>query len=211
MIPSQVKPDYRDRELIRRVGFAEHQAAQKNMGDAQAEFERIASDYPKEVGVQYAYGRYLLTQRDDEGAIQAFQREIENSPNHALARLQIAYIRLRNKEHDAGLPLAQEAVKLHPRLPLGHYLLGRLYFEMGENLKAIDELELSRRLAPNEARVHFALSRAYTKAGRKVEAEKSREVFVRLNKIAEDAAAQGGHRRDAIDENQDKTRNDPPR
>jgi tetratricopeptide (TPR) repeat protein len=211
MIPAQVKPDYRDRDMIRRVGFAEHQAAQRNMGDAQTEFERLAADYPKAPGVQYAYGRYLLTQRNDEGAISAFQREIENSPNHALARLQIAYIRLRNKETEAGLPLAQEAVKLHPRLPLGHYILGRLLFDLGDNAKAIEELEHSRRLAPNEARIYFALSRAYTKAGRKIEAEQARETFARLNKQAEDAAAQGIARGEAIEESQEKAKTDPPR
>jgi tetratricopeptide (TPR) repeat protein len=210
MIPAQVKPDYRDRAMIRRVGFAEHHVAQANMGDAQTEFERVVADYPKAPGVEYAYGRYLLTQRNDEGAIGAFQREIENSPNHALARLQIAYIKLRNKEADAGLPLAREAVKLHPRLPLGHYVLGRLLFEIGDNGKAIEELEHARRLAPNEARIYFALSRAYAKAGRKVEAEQARETFARLNKQAEEAAAQGIARGEAIEENQEKAKTDPP-
>jgi tetratricopeptide (TPR) repeat protein len=210
MIPAQVKPDYRDRDMIRRVGFAEHHVAQANMGDAQTEFERVVADYPKAPGVEYAYGRYLLTQRNDEGAIGAFQREIENSPNHALARLQIAYIKLRNKEADAGLPLAREAVKLHPRLPLGHYVLGRLLFEIGDNGKAIEELEHARRLAPNEARIYFALSRAYAKAGRKVEAEQARETFARLNKQAEEAAAQGIARGEAIEENQEKAKTDPP-
>ena len=111
MLPSQVTPGYRDREMIRRAGFAEHQAAQKNQGDARQEYERLAADYPKAPGVQYACGRYLLNQRDDEEAIAAFKKEIENSPNHALARLQIAYIHLRNKEAEAGLKFAQEAVE----------------------------------------------------------------------------------------------------
>ncbi len=206
MTPAQIKPDYRDRDLIRRVGFAEHQAAQKNMGDAQREFERAAADYPKAPGVQYAYGKFLLDRRDEEGAIAAFQHEIENSPNHAMARIQIAYIKLRNKDALAGLPLAQEAVNLHPRLPLSHYMLGRLLFETGENNKAVSELEIARRLAPNEPRVYFALSRAYAKAGRKVEAEQARETFARLNKQAENA----GNRGDAIDESPEKTKPDSP-
>jgi predicted Zn-dependent protease len=204
MIPAQIKPDYRDREMIRRVGFAEHQAAQKNMSDAQREFERLAADYPKAPGVQYAYGRFLLNRRDEENAIAAFLREIENSPNHALARIQVAYLKLRNKDAAAGLPLAQEAVNLHPRLPLSHYMLGRILFETGDNGKAISELEISRRLAPNEPRVYFALSRAYAKAGRKVEAEQARETFARLNKQAEGA----GNRVDAIDESEEKAKPD---
>lgn len=211
MIPSQVTPDYRDREMIRRAGFAEHQSAQKNQADARQEYERLAADYPKAPGVQYAYGRYMLNQRGDEEAIAAFKKEIENSPNHALARLQIAYVSLRNKEAEAGLKFAQEAVGLHARLPLGHYLLGRILFEMGENARAVEELETARRLAPNEPKVHFTLSRAYARAGRKAEADQARETFVRLNKIAEEAAAKGLVRGEAIDENSEKARPDSPR
>jgi tetratricopeptide (TPR) repeat protein len=210
MLPSQVTPDYRDRELIRRAGFAEHQVAQKNMGDAEREYERLVADYPKAPGVQYAYGKHLLTQRNDGGAIAAFQREIENSPNHALARLQIAYIKLQNKESAAGLALAEEAVNLHPRLPLGHYILGRILFDTDETAKAIAELEIARRLAPNEPRVHFALARAYAKAGRKAEAEQARETFARLNKMAEEAAAQGFTRGEAIEEKTEKAKPDSP-
>jgi tetratricopeptide (TPR) repeat protein len=208
MLPSQIPPGYRDREMIRRAGFAEHLSAQKNQGDARQEYERLAADYPKAPGVQYACGRYLLNQRNDDGAIAAFKKEIENSPNHALARLQIAYVHMRNKEAEAGLKFAQEAVELHTRLALGHYVLGRILFEMGENAKAVEELETARRLTPDEPRVHFTLSRAYAKAGRKADADQARETFVRLNKVAEEAAAKGFIRGEAIDENSEKAKPD---
>src|SRR4030095_8928690 len=157
-----------------------------------------AADFPKAPGVQYAYGRYLVKQRDDDGAIAAFRREIENSPTHALARLQIPLINLRKKEPAAGLALAKEAVTLYPRLPMGHYILGRIYYETGETAEAVRELEEARRLAPNEPRTHFTLSRAYAKAGRAAEAEQARETFARLHKMAEDSAAQGVARGEAI-------------
>jgi predicted Zn-dependent protease len=118
---------------------------------------------------------------------------------------------MRNKEAEAGLKYAEEAVKLHTRLPLGHYILGRILFEMGENARAVEELEIARRLAPNEARVHFTLSRAYARAGRKAEADQARETFSRLNKIAEEATAKGFVRGEAIDENSEKPKPDSPR
>ena len=206
MLPSQVTQEYRDRELIRRAGFAEHLSAQTNVGDAQREYERLVADFPTAPNTQYAYGKYLLKQRDDEAAIAAFQREIENSPNHALARLQIAYIRLRNKDAEAGLKLAEEAARLNPRLPLGHYILGRILFETGEVGKATEELEVARRLSPNEPRVHFALARAYAKAGRKEEAQQAREIFARLSKAAEEAGARGDARGEAIEERSEKSK-----
>ena len=210
VLPKQVDVNYRDRELIRRAGWAEHQNAQKNVGDAQREYERLAADFSKAPGVQYAYGRYLLATRNDEAALTAFQREIENSPNHALARLQIAYIKLKNKDVAAGLPFAEAAVKLHPRLPLGHYILGRLLFDTGQNDRAIEELEIARRLVPTEPKVYFALSRAYARANRKAEAEQARDAFARLSRLAEEAAGQGVTRGEAIQEDAVGSKPTPP-
>jgi tetratricopeptide (TPR) repeat protein len=191
MLPKQVATDYPDRDMIRRVGLAEHFAAQKNMPDAQREYELVARDYAKSPGVQYAYGRYLLVNRDDDGALAAFQKEIENYPKHALARIQIAYIKLKNRDAAAGLSYAEEAAKLYPRLPLSHFILGRILLEVGQTPRAVEELELTRTMVPDYPQVYFQLSRAYAKAGRKEDAERARAAFLQLNKKAEAANAQG--------------------
>ena len=183
LTPSQVAPDNRDRVLIRRVGWAELQAAQRNRVDAQREYERILTDYPKSPGLYYAFGRFLLnSRRDDEGALAAFQKEIEIAPDSAVARIQIAYLRLKNKEAAAGLPYAEEAVRLAPRNPVARYVMGRLLFDLGQNDRAVKELESARNLAPEAANIHFALARAYTRVNRKADADRAREAFTRLNK-----------------------------
>jgi len=208
-LPRQIPPNSEEHELIRRAGWAELQAAQRNFTDAHREYARLAADYGKAPNVQYAYGRYLLSRRDDEGALAAFQREIENSPENALARLQIAYIKLRNKEAAAGLKFAEEAIRLYPRSPLGHYLLGRLLLDVGQVARAIEELEVARNLAPEEPRIHFALARAYARANRKADAERARETFVLLNKKAEEAANRGLNRGEVIQD--EKTDSNAPR
>jgi tetratricopeptide (TPR) repeat protein len=182
MTPKQVDINYRDRDLIRRAGLAEHFAAQKNMSDAQREYDLLARDYAKVPNVQYAYGRFLFNNRDEEGALAAFQREIENWPKHVLARCQIAYIKLNRKDIEGGLPFAEEAVKQAPRLPLAHYLLGRLLLEAGQNQRAIQELEAAAQMVPNEAKIYFALARAYSRVRRKEDADRARETFTRLSK-----------------------------
>ena len=207
-MPNQIDPAHRDRELIRRAGYAEHLIAQKNMSDAQQEYERLVADYPKSPNVQYAWGRFLYNQRNEDGAVVAFKREIENSPNHALARLQIAWIRLKDKDAAGGLPYAEEAVRLYPQLPLGHYILGRLLFETGENARALVELEAAQKQAPNEPKIYFSLSRAYAKAGRKADADRARETFARLNKVAEDAAAARGFK--TLDEDKEGSEKSKP-
>jgi tetratricopeptide (TPR) repeat protein len=57
----------------------------------------------------------------------------------------------------AGIPFAEEAVKLQPKYPFGHYLLELLYFDTGETVRAIPELETALRLAPQEPQFYFEL------------------------------------------------------
>ena len=80
----------------------------------------------------------------------------------------------------AGIPFAEQAVKLQPKYPFGHYLLGLLYFDTGETVRAIPEPEAASRLAPQEPQFYFALGNAYAKAGRKQEAARARASFMRL-------------------------------
>jgi tetratricopeptide (TPR) repeat protein len=189
--PKEVGINYRDRDLIRRAGLAEHFAAQKNMSDAQREYDMLARDYAKVPNVQYAYGRYLLANRDEDGALAAFMKELENWPKHVLARCQIANIKLQRKEIQEGLKYAEEAAREAPRLPLAHYLYGRLLLEAGQNERAVEALELTAKMVPNEAKTYFALARAYTRVKRKADADRARETFTRLSKAASQGDEQG--------------------
>jgi tetratricopeptide (TPR) repeat protein len=170
---------------IGRAGQAEHLTVQKKFAEARGQYDRLAADFPRLANVQYAYGRFLLTSNDDDRAISAFQREIENSPEHLLARLMIADTKLKLRDAAGGMPYAEEAVKLNPRLPLAHYLLGSLLLEAGQVARAIVELETAQRLLPDEPKIYFALGRAYGRANRKADAERARAAFERLNKKEE--------------------------
>lgn len=200
MLPKQIDINHKDRDLIRRAGLAQHYSSQLNAADARMEYERLTKDYPDAPNLHYALGRLLIDMRDDEAAIAAFEKEIKNSPTHALARLQIAYIKLRNRDPQAGLTYAEEAVKLNQRLPLGHYLLGRILFETGSNARAVEELEIAQRQAPGEPRIYYSLSRAYIKANRKEDANRALETFARLNKEVEAAKQRGDLKGEAIEE-----------
>jgi predicted Zn-dependent protease len=174
------------REPVRRAGWAEHLAAQKKFDEALSEYDRLATDFPNIPNVQYAHGRFLLLSNQDEKAIEAFKREIGNDPKHLLSHLRIADTKLRFRDAHGGLPYAEEAVKLRPQLPLGHYLLGSLLLETGQTVRAITELETAQRLMPREPKIYFALGRAYARANRKQDAERARATFTRLT--AEEAA-----------------------
>lgn len=204
------KADATTREIIPHVGWAGHLVAQKKFDEALREYERLVTDFPKAPNVQYAYGYFLLVSHQDEKAIAAFQREIENTPNHLLARLMIADTKFRIKDFAGGLPYAEEAVKLYPRVPHGHYFLGLLLLSTNQTARAIIELETARAGLPNEPRVYFALGRAYDRAHRKADAERARATFTRLNKETEATKdAEGDRRSKATKKNVSDTA--PPR
>jgi thioredoxin-like negative regulator of GroEL len=70
--------------------------------------------------------------------------------------------------------------------------------ELGELEPGIVELEAAARLAPESPEVHFALARAYTKAGRAEDAARERDTFARLDREQrERRAAQAGQRTEA--------------
>jgi tetratricopeptide (TPR) repeat protein len=177
------------RELVRRAGWAEHLAGQKKFDEALREYDRLATDFSKAPNVQYAYGRFLIGSNQEEKAIEAFRREIENTPNHLAARLGIADTKFKVKDPAGGLPYAEEAVKLSPKSPLAHLLLGVLLFETGQIARAIVELETAQKSLPNEPKIYFQLGRAYALANRKEDAARARATFTRLNKQAEESAA----------------------
>ena len=116
-------------------------------------------------------------------AMREFKQELLLSPNHVFARLQIAFEFLKRNTPAAGLTYAEEAVKLAPNLFAAHNALGRILLEVGQTERAIKELELGTKQAPDSPEMYFALARAYSKAGRKVEADRARAEFMRLDTI----------------------------
>ena len=190
-------------QLVRRAGRAEHLAAQKRHDEALQEYERLKADFPGTRNVHYAVGRHYVALREPAKALTAYQEELERFPDHVPARLGIAAIKAET-DPDAALAHAEEAVRLNPRIPLGHYLLGTLLLHTQDTNRAIDELELARRAVPDDPRVYYALGRAYARARRPEDAERARDTFKRLTDERQRAA------RRQSDEDAGRTGNTPP-
>ena len=174
-------------EIVRRAGRAEHLAAQKKFDEALREYERLTTDFPDSRNVHYALGRHFAATSNPEKAVSAYQREIKNSPDHVPARLGIAAI-LAETDAASALPYAEEAVKLNPRIPLGHYVLGSLLLHTDQMSRAIAELELAERSVKDDPGLYYALARAYARAGRTQDAARARAVFKRLTEERQRAA-----------------------
>jgi tetratricopeptide (TPR) repeat protein len=183
-LPAEVPPE--KRELVLRLGRAGSRAINRKLEEKPdeilTEFADLIKDYPKTSNLHYSLGLFLLGSQPDE-ALAEFQSELQLSPKHVAARLQIAFEYMKRNDFKAGLPYAEQAVQLDPNSFAAHNALGRILLELEQTDRAIKELEAGMKLAPDSPEMHFALARAYSKAGRKPEATKARNEFMRLDKL----------------------------
>lgn len=170
-------------DIVEHVGQGACFSAQKDYEAARREFEFVIAKYPHYSRIHYAYGRSLLDAHETALAIQQFQQEIAESPSSVLARLQIASAEYK-VDTAAGLPYAEDAVRIAPQMPFAHYLLGLLLLDKGEYAKAIPHLEIARKAFPQEAKIYWSLSSAYTHTGRLQDAAQARADFARLSKTS---------------------------
>jgi predicted Zn-dependent protease len=173
-------------QIVQHVGRGECLSAAKDYDAAEKEFEQVIAQAPHFPLVHYAYGRMLLDASDHDGAIREFQAEIAEQPESVLPRLRIAAADYK-RDPAAGLKYAEEAVRLQPGLPLGHYLLGLLLLQTGDYARAIPELETAQKAFPQEPKIDASLATAYMQVGRTQDAARARAEFIR-KKQAEQAA-----------------------
>jgi tetratricopeptide (TPR) repeat protein len=175
--------------VVRRAGRAQAFIALQDRVAAEAEFKQLLALYPSEPGVHYMYGVFLLKEHPPL-AVDEFRREIEVSPSHDAARIQLALEFLRTADYEQGLKYAREAVALAPGNFVAHVACGRLWLALGKTDPALQELRTAVKLAPGSPEAHFALSRALAEAGQDQEAARERAEFERLKALADAADRQ---------------------
>src|SRR5205085_6503131 len=87
--------------LVRQAGRAQAWIALQDRFAAETEFNQLLTLYPSQPGVHYMYGVFLLKE-NPPGAVDEFRREIEISPSHAAARIQLALELLRIADYEQG-------------------------------------------------------------------------------------------------------------
>lgn len=168
------------RDLLLTAGRAEMLAANRETETALSAYRDLVARFPKAHNTEFALGRFLLNNHMDADAVAAFKREIANNPRHLLARLGIAGTLLINDPATSRI-YAEQAVQLAPKLEEARYLFGASLLETGDTDRAISELETAERLNASDARVYFALAKAYQRAHRDQEAAQARQKFAQLN------------------------------
>ena len=170
--------------IVDAVGAAMFDSFVRRERDAEAKFQELLKKYPERAELHHIHCVLLLTS-DPEAAIRECRREIEISPRHVPARLQIAFELLKQGDGTKALPYAREALALDPGSFAAHNALGQAFAETGDLKRAIVELEKAVALAPDSAETHMSLASAYAKAGRAQDATREHEIFRKLRKLRE--------------------------
>jgi tetratricopeptide (TPR) repeat protein len=176
-LPNEVPAAQREKILI--AGQAGINMAARRQEQARAAFDTLLAQYPNDPNVHYGFGVFMLSQ-DADIALKEFKRELEISPLHYPAMVQMAFEYLKRDQYNDALPLAEKAVQLAPKLYAARNVLGRVLLELGQVDRSIKELEEGIKLAPSSPEMHFALARAYSREGRYDDAARERETFKKL-------------------------------
>jgi tetratricopeptide (TPR) repeat protein len=171
------------RAMVIMAGRASYQMATRNTTAAGKSFEALVLRYPETPNVHYANGVYLVSEQPDK-AIDEFKKELELQPGHPQSLMQIAFEYLNRGDAQQALPWAKQALEAAPDDFAAHKVLGQALLETGDLEGAIAELQKGIKLAPESPGLHFTLARAYQKAGRLEEANKERDEFTRLDRLA---------------------------
>jgi predicted Zn-dependent protease len=156
--------------------------AARYLDAARTALDELILRYPKTPHAHYARGVFLLTE-DADRALEDFRRELEVSPSHVPARLQIAFEFIKRGEPVRARPPAEEAARLAPEHFATRLAVGQVLLELNEIDAAVPELEKASALAPRSPQTHFLLARAYARAGRDADAARERAEFTRLDQI----------------------------
>ncbi len=186
-LPEEIPEDKKEPVML--AGRATVLAWRKRLPEAFKESGTLLEKYPRQSNAHYLRA-YLLLQEHSEDAIAEFEKELEITPDHVQARLQIAYEYLQRGQAPKGLPYAEKAVLLAPSDFTAHNIYGRLLLDAGKLDIAVSHLQTAVTLAPTSPEAHFHLSAALNRAGRKEEAERHRKLFLDLK--AEREKQQGG-------------------
>jgi tetratricopeptide (TPR) repeat protein len=181
MLPTEVPPDRR--EMVLMAGRGSYMMATRMTDAAGKAFEGLVARYPETPNIHYAYGVFLLIEQPAK-AIEEFKRELEIQPNDPESLMQIAYQNLKDSDPASALPWAKQAVDAAPNVFASHRALGEALVGTGDVEGGIAQLEIAIRQAPDSPGTHFALAKAYQRAGRANDAAKERAEFVRLDRLA---------------------------
>ena len=161
------------REMVWLAGEAALRASSypKDFARVDEYARRLLSRYDREPNVHSFRGSLYSFEHKDSEAAAEFRRELEISPQHVPAMVEIARMDVSNNELVEAMSLAKRAAEIEPKNAEARHVLGQVLFATRQLRESAQELEAAKQLAPDSAPIRIHLARVYNALGRKKEAE----------------------------------------
>lgn len=139
--------------------------------EAKSLFQQVLAVQPQSVPALTALGRLELLDHNDAEAIRLLEAALRGNPADAESTYQLGVLYERSGKSAEGVKLLHRAITLRANYPDPHYQLGRIALEKKDYATARSELELARRLLPDQEAIRLALGRTYQALGREADAK----------------------------------------
>jgi tetratricopeptide (TPR) repeat protein len=143
---------------------------------AAKEYQLILEQNPRLPGIHFRLGRLLLSKPDPgpsvaEDAKKEFQQELEIDPDNAGAEYVLGELARQAQQWDEAIQHFSRASKLDAGFGDAFLGLGASLLSVKKFNEAIPPLETAVKLEPQNPAAHYSLAIAYTRVGRKPDAE----------------------------------------
>jgi tetratricopeptide (TPR) repeat protein len=156
---------------------AESLEVQGKWDQAQKEYETILQQNPSVPGIHFRLGRILLSKPNPgpemaDLAKKQFQEELKIDPNNAGAEYVLGELARESQQWEEAVAHFERAAKLDAAFGDAYLGLGQSLISTKKYSEAIQPLETAVKLEPQNPATHFNLATAYSRTGRKQDAEK---------------------------------------
>jgi len=167
-----------------RLALAQAQAQAKDLRGAIATLEEIVDDEPRVAGALAQYQQQAGLTKE---AVQTYTKALDQQPNSRELKLRRIVALYDLKDYAQAAQFAADAQKQHPDDPRFPRLQASALNAAGDRAKAIEILEGATRAFPRDTVSQLALADVYSKANRKVDAERTARQVLTLEPNNADA------------------------
>jgi len=174
--------DFYQRTSANQKLFEKAQAATDNKKylEAVGLFNELLTNDPKDFQAWTELGTVYLLEEKLTDAEKAYSNAIELRPRFFLGLMNLARLRMMEKNYEGAVDPLTAAVNVHPTSADANYYLGEAYLQIKKGSKAVGYLNQAIKLDPiGKAEVHLRLATLYIAVGMKDKAALEYEEFLK--------------------------------
>jgi len=161
---------------------AEALETQGRWDEAEAEYRQVLATSPRLQGIHYRLGRLLLSAPSPQStafaeAKREFEEELKLDPGNAGAAYVLGELERRDRHWPEAIENFLHATKFDPLFADAFIGLGRSLIANNQFSEAVAPLERAVKLQPDNPVAHYHLGIAYSRLGRKEEADRESTAF----------------------------------